>query len=499
MDVPEREPGLLRQPFSRRTILKVGAATPVAAFLAACGSTAATQAPASQAPATAAPATAAPATTAPSAAATTAPATAAPATPAVTPVPSAAAERFDGVEVNVFSGTAITPKLQYLQKGWEDLTGGKVVVTNIPYAERRAKLAGIIATADPTYDLAYAYESWIPGFDERLYVDISDTAGDTSDFLPGVLNSLKSPATGHLLALPMYSDQWTWQYNRELHEKAGVDPDAPPRTWQEYFDTTPKFREAGVYPSAAVWMATLQAIPIFLWMVFWNSYSKPMFSEDRTQVLFDGEDGLETFRTIEAGLKAGFWDPNSMTLAHEGESALLFNQGLVAAHMGWGSFYTQATSGDVANFSAKINPDAVAVATIPGISAGQSGTVNGSEGIGLVKFGTKQDAALSFLKYASNAESEKRTFLGDDANASSLTPSRTSVLNDPEVQAKFTIGPVWAEQGTFQNSLHAAPYDPAPVFAEVLAALAKGEITAAQAHDQAVTRTRDLIITYLSS
>jgi multiple sugar transport system substrate-binding protein len=495
MDGPERTgPDVFRQPLSRRTILKVGAAAPVAAFLAACSGTAATQAPASQAPATAAPATAAPATAAPSAAAS-----AAPATPAITPVPSAAAERFDGVEVNVFSGTAITPKLEYLQKGWEDLTGGKVVVTNIPYAERRAKLAGIIATADPTYDLAYAYESWIPGFDERLYVDISDTAGDTSDFLPGVLNSLRSPATGKLLALPMYSDQWTWQYNKELHQQAGLDPENPPRTWQEYFDAAPAFRAADKYASAAVWMATLQAIPIFLWTVFWNSYSKPMFSEDRTQVLFDGEEGLETFRTIEAGIKAGFWDPNAMTLAHEGESALLFNQGLVAAHMGWGSFYTQATSGNVADFSATIDPDVVAVATIPGIQAGQSGTVNGSEGIGLVKFSQKQDAALSFLKYASNAESEKRTFLGDDANASSLTPSRASVLNDPEVQQKFTIGPVWAEQGQFQNSLHAAPYDPAPIFAEVLAALAKGEITAAQAHDQAVTRTRDLIITYLSS
>ena len=167
--------------------------------------------------------------------------------------------------------------------------------------------------------------------------------------------------------------------------------------------------------------------------------------------------------------------------------------------MGWGSYWVQARSGNVADFNAKIAPEVVGVATIPGIAAGQSGTVNGSEGIGLLKFSEKQDAALSFLKYASSAAQEKATFLGNDPNASSLTPSRTSVLNDPDVQAKFSIGPVWAEQGTFQNSLHAAPYDPAPIFAEVLAKLVKGEFTGAQAHAAAVEGCQNLIITYLSS
>ena len=277
-----------------------------------------------------------------------------------------------------------------------------------------------------------------------------------------MLNSLRSPATGKLLALPMYSDQWTWHYNKELTSKAGLDPENPPTTWQEYFDATPEVQGGRHLPErrGLAGDASRRSRSSSGRCSGTRSASR-CSARTGPRCCSTTEDGLQTFRTIEDGIKAGFWDPNGDVARPRGRNGLLFNQGLIAGHMGWGSYWVQARSGNVADFNATIKPEVVGVATIPGIEAGQSGTVNGSEGIGLLKFSEKQDAALSFLKYTSSAAQEKATFLGTDPNASSLTPSRTSVLNDPEVQAKFSIGPVWAEQGTFQNSLHAAPYDPA--------------------------------------
>ena len=45
------------------------------------------------------------------------------------------------------------------------------------------------------------------------------------------------------------------------------------------------------------------------------------------QVLFDGEEGLMTFQTIEDGLKAGWWDENYLNITNEHDAFLLFGKG----------------------------------------------------------------------------------------------------------------------------------------------------------------------------
>jgi ABC-type glycerol-3-phosphate transport system substrate-binding protein len=78
-------------------------------------------------------------------------------------------------------------------------------------------------------------------------------------------------------------------------------------------------------------------------------------------------------------------------------------------------------------------------------------------------------------------------------------PTRTSVLNNPEVIAAQPLIPAHAAQAQGVTNLWSTPYDYAPIFDDVVNRIIKGEFSAQQAHDQAVTATQELIITYLST
>ena len=57
---------------------------------------------------------------------------------------------------------------------WAKLTGGKVEVTKVPFAERPIKFAGLIATQDSTVDLLYASGQFVQQFGDRLYENLSE-------------------------------------------------------------------------------------------------------------------------------------------------------------------------------------------------------------------------------------------------------------------------------------------------------------------------------------
>jgi hypothetical protein len=125
---------ILLSRLSRRGLLQVGASGLGAAFLAACGVQAS---PSPSASAAAQPSSAAPGSQTPASA---------------TPQPEV---RFDGVTLQAWSGGTTAGPAEAAAADWEALTGGKVVVTLVPFAERALKFAGVISAQDPAVDLLY--------------------------------------------------------------------------------------------------------------------------------------------------------------------------------------------------------------------------------------------------------------------------------------------------------------------------------------------------------
>lgn len=72
-------------------------------------------------------------------------------------------------------------------------------------------------------------------------------AGETFDpkaYLPAI-TGYYSTSKGEMLSFPFNSSSAVMWYNKDAFKKAGLNPDAPPKTWPEVFDAGKKLKSAG--------------------------------------------------------------------------------------------------------------------------------------------------------------------------------------------------------------------------------------------------------------
>jgi ABC-type glycerol-3-phosphate transport system substrate-binding protein len=478
-DLPRSPEELANVRLSRRQVLRGTLVAGGAAFLAACNATSSSSAP-SAAPATAAPASAGPASAAP---ASSAP----------------AKEDFTGVTVNVACNPTSFPLATGAVAGWKALTGGTAVPTLVPYAERALRFAADIVDKNSHFDLYFASKDFVAQFAEKLYAPIGDLGIDTADFVPITLKQLG--ANGKNYALPMFADQEFVIYNKAYWTEAGLDPTKLPTTWDGYYDLAPKLNalhggkvEAGALP----WLQTTAASTPY-WLCYYNSFNKPFISDDKTQVLFDNDEAVQTWASIQKGFTTKFWGPSGNNSASDLDQAKIFNQGIAASEVGLTSFWGQARSGNVKDFNATLKPDDVGVAVMPGVTAGTTGSIIVTEGWGVGAFSKNQKAAVSFLNYVTGFDYQKKlatTGTGDSINA----PSRLSVLADADVQKALPMAAIFATQGAGQLQWPGVPYpDMDKTFGLAFTNLFKGTWTPQQCKDETVKATKSLIQKWLTS
>jgi sn-glycerol 3-phosphate transport system substrate-binding protein len=77
--------------------------------------------------------------------------------------------------------------------------------------------------------------------------DLMREAGETFDpksYLPAI-TGYYSTVKGEMLSFPFNSSSAVMWYNKDAFKKAGLNADAPPKTWPELFDAAKKLRAAG--------------------------------------------------------------------------------------------------------------------------------------------------------------------------------------------------------------------------------------------------------------
>ncbi len=259
---------------SRRGLLKLAAGSAVAALLAACGGSSATNTPAggaaqptalsggtggqSPVPATSAPATSAPAATTASgsAAAATKPAGSA---PSGTAASSAAAPTTATGQAALIAPPASTPNPT--PKGNVRYWQTTYIPTTVPSALYHDQWIGYLKTALPNVVLKeeqYAYNQdlldklrvadragqgpdvavmpilWGPEFaygGRLLEVKLADFGFSADKFWPGALKSIT--VNGKLYGVPTNNETMAFVYNKDIFQKAGLDPNKGPETWED--------------------------------------------------------------------------------------------------------------------------------------------------------------------------------------------------------------------------------------------------------------------------
>src|SRR4029077_7516500 len=121
-------------------------------------------------------------------------------------------------------------------------------------------------------------------------------------------------------------------------------------------------------------------------------------SDDFTQIGFNNDAGLETFKAIDRGLQTKFLHPGGVPLQNDYASGLVFNAGDSASQINYSELWGQAVSGNVKDFKATIDPAVVGGSVMPGVDPGTHGGANGFEGFGISKFSKQKAAAASFIQ-----------------------------------------------------------------------------------------------------
>jgi len=135
--------------------------------------------------------------------------------------PTAASTNFNGVVLNIFSGGYTIPYEQLSQTAWKAATGGDVSITNVPFGDRPAKIAGLIASKDSSFDLIYMYDGYMKRYGDRLLLDLTDVVGDKTDFLPVTMKTLTSPS-GVIKAGPMHGEHMVLLWNKSMLASSGT-------------------------------------------------------------------------------------------------------------------------------------------------------------------------------------------------------------------------------------------------------------------------------------
>ncbi|HDL8490591.1 TPA: sn-glycerol-3-phosphate ABC transporter substrate-binding protein UgpB [Yersinia enterocolitica] len=110
---------------------------------------------------------------------------------------------------------------------------------------------------------------------------------DESVFVPTVAGYYTDAKTGHLLSQPFNSSTPVLYYNKDAFKKAGLNPDQPPKTWQELAEDTAKLRAAGSSCGyASGWQGWIQIENFSAW------HGQPIASRNNG---FDGTDAVLEF------------------------------------------------------------------------------------------------------------------------------------------------------------------------------------------------------------
>lgn len=410
-----------------------------------------------------------------------------------TPTPSGSGGstgKFPGLTLNVACNPSSVEACTEAGKQWGALTGATVKAQIIPYAERATSYASWIVSKDDSFDVLYAGVDFVSNFGDKIYLDLGPLLGDTSDFVPAALGQLTK--TGKLHAAPLFADMELFFYNKKDWADAAL-PEKIPSTWDELYAYAPKLAVGNREPCVIPW--NNNGVPF--WIAFFNSTGGQLFSDDKSQLLFDNDKGLDTWKAISRGFQSKFFGTAGANAVGDQDTSLLFNQNLAACQMATTGFGATAGSTDPAAKSV-ITKEQVGVNVVPGIGAGTSGSVIVAEGLGINKYGRNRDAALSFVTFATGPEFQKQMVLGKAGQV--LPSSRLSVSKDAEVAAGFPFAATLAEQAKAQLAWPGnAPFKWNAPFLLGLTNLSKGTWTPEQAHQETVAAVKKLMIAQLGS
>ena len=219
---------------------------------------------------------------------------------------------------------------------------------------------------------------------------------DVSDFEPAVANYYK--VEGKLYSMPFNSSSSILYYNKEAFKEAGLDPEKPPKTFEEVADFAKKLvkKDAGGQTVRYGFGPSIYGWLFEQWMAVSGGY----FTDNgngrdkrATKLTFNDEKGKAIFDWWKAGVDGGyFWNPG---VDNDG-AANAFNAGKTA-------MYVESTARLRGHINATVGKFTVGTGKYPrpANAPATGGNIIGGASVYVLKAAAaaEQQAAWEFVKY----------------------------------------------------------------------------------------------------
>jgi sn-glycerol 3-phosphate transport system substrate-binding protein len=242
---------------------------------------------------------------------------------------------------------------------------------------------------------------------------------DMNDFMPELLSDLTYD--GVVYALPFNRSYQGLYYNKDIFRAAGLDPEKPPTTWEEYTQYVDQINAMGTDVKGTYVFRRSHE--------FFLSFGE-MISNDECNVTVNSDKGVEALQFL-----------SDLHYKHEGvvpanlsgpfaQAAIEFIQGKVAFYSG--SIGIQPTVAKTVDFD-------YGFTLLPAGPGGQA-WLGGGGNIAIPASGTPEQkaAAWDFVKWVTSQEQSAKWHMG-----TGYLPTRLSVAELPEVQAFYKDHPSW--------------------------------------------------------
>jgi ABC-type glycerol-3-phosphate transport system substrate-binding protein len=323
--------------------------------------------------------------------------------------------------------------------------------------------------------------------DHFIHGENGITQEDLDDIYPALIQFASWKGT--LYSLPMEATNLALLYNKEMFRKAGLDPEKPPRTWDELkeyalklsidSDRDRNFDQIGffipVYPAAG----PLGSWMIWQWMPFLWQGGGYVVNEEQTEVLYNSDAGVEALRLWQEIYE----QLNLRTFTTDFDVAFASKRLAMAMDGPW----------NLPRYADLLKDLDWAFAPLPAGPEKQA-TVVGGEYLAIFKQSKYPDEAWAFVKWM--IQPETQAFW---AMESGYLPIRHAALEVPEFQDYLTKNPnfkVFVEQmeyGQAQRPIDKGGMIISRHIAEAIERATIGRIDPKRALDESAAKSNEVL------
>lgn len=363
---------------------------------------------------------------------------------------------------------------------FEKDTGITVKYEQANFNDLHDRLSTLFSAQDSSYDVVMTWAAWSAEFGNAGWLQPLAKNTIPAAVLPAALDAVSY--NGTVYGLPKFASAQTMFWNKDLFDKAGLDADTGPQSWDEFVDAAKKLTSGGVYGFAADMGNTDGAYQNFLKVLLLND---GVLYDESNKPAFNSTKGIDALQRL-AGLlnDSKVMAPSTMQLSNSSDLGTLFGNKKAAIVFNWPFQYAAAAKA--------FGADSLGNDILPGIAV-RSASIDGSEGFAVSNFSKNKAAALKWLQYVTTAPVQTEMVAKEG-----WLPVTQSLLEDSAIVKTLPVVPTYKKESEYEIKRYGSPWYTAVTeeLATAITTVMLGKATAATALNGAATKASAIIAKY---